>query len=188
MELAGGADALLAHARAAFDRGDYRWVAEVVNHLVFADPKNTEARALQADALEQLGYQSESATFRNAYLFGAQELRHGHPPRHPAISRGLVRLLPVDQMLAVAAMRLKADEVGGVSAALNVTFTDNGEPAADAAVTTDRETLSAIFAGDLPLDDAVAQGRVVVVGDLAALRQLTDHLDVFMGGFPIVEP
>ncbi|MFM7044865.1 MAG: alkyl/aryl-sulfatase, partial [Ilumatobacteraceae bacterium] len=81
VELAGGAEALLAHARDKFELGDYRWVAEVVNHLVFADPHNTAARSLQADALEQLGYQSESATFRNAYLMGAQELRHGHPPR-----------------------------------------------------------------------------------------------------------
>jgi len=207
VELAGGADALLAHARAAFDRGDYRWVAEVVNHLVFADPRNTEARALQADALEQLGYQSESATFRNAYLFGAQELRHGHPPRHPASSRGLVRLLPVDQMLAVAAMRVKGDEVGGVSVALNVTFTDNGQqwfvglsnralryrqgkidPAADASIRTSRDVLSAIFAGETTVDAAVAQGGLVVEGDIAALRRITDHLDVFLGGFPIVEP
>ena len=79
--LAGGADALLAHARRCFDDGDYRWVAELVNHLVFADPTNVEARELQADALEQLGYQSESATFRNAFLCGAHELRYGHPPR-----------------------------------------------------------------------------------------------------------
>ena len=207
VELAGGADALLAHARVAFDRGDYRWVAEVVNHLVFADPKNTEARALQADALEQLGYQSESATFRNAYLFGAQELRHGHPPRHPAASRGLVRLLPVDQMLAVAAMRLKGDEVGGVSAAINLTFSDIDQqwfvglsnralryrkdkvsPSADASVTTTRETLSAIFAGDTSVDEAVAQGHLELQGDIGAWRWITDHLDVFLGGFPIVEP
>ena len=66
---------------AAFDAGDYRWVVELVNHLVFADPTNTAARELQADAFEQLGYQSESATFRNAYLMGAQELRNGTLPR-----------------------------------------------------------------------------------------------------------
>ena len=53
---------------------------------MFADPTNAEARELQADALEQLGYQSESATFRNAYLMGAQELRHGHPPRNDAMT------------------------------------------------------------------------------------------------------
>ncbi|HWE13953.1 MAG TPA: alkyl sulfatase dimerization domain-containing protein, partial [Solirubrobacteraceae bacterium] len=75
--LAGGADALLSHARAAFERGDYRWVAEVVNHLVFANPDNTEARELQARALEQLAYGAENGTWRNFFLMGAQELREG---------------------------------------------------------------------------------------------------------------
>jgi len=73
----GGADQVLSHARKAFDEGDYRWVAQLTNHLVFAEPDNAAARQLQADALEQLGYQSENATWRNAYLSGAQELRDG---------------------------------------------------------------------------------------------------------------
>ena len=60
LEFMGGADAVLEKARAAYDRGEYRWVAEVVNHVVFAEPQNTAARELQADALEQLGYQSEA--------------------------------------------------------------------------------------------------------------------------------
>ena len=60
-EFMGGADATLAKARSAYDRGEYRWVAQVVNHVVFADPENRETRRLQADALEQLGYQAESS-------------------------------------------------------------------------------------------------------------------------------
>ena len=79
--LAGGADAMVAAAQKSFDEGDYRWVVEMLNHLVFAEPDHAAGRALQADALEQLGYQSESATFRNAYLTGAQELWNGAPPR-----------------------------------------------------------------------------------------------------------
>ena len=59
-------DAAIAAARSAYESGDYRWVAELAGHLVFADPSHREARELQADAFEQLGYQSESATFRNA--------------------------------------------------------------------------------------------------------------------------
>ena len=77
VEFMGGADAALDKARGAFELGDYRWVAEVVNHVVFADPDNQAARDLQADALEQLGYQSESGPWRNFYLTAAQELRHG---------------------------------------------------------------------------------------------------------------
>ena len=64
----GGADAVLEKAREAFDRGEYRWVAEVVNHVVFADPTNRAARELQADTLEQMGYQSEAGTGVTAYL------------------------------------------------------------------------------------------------------------------------
>ncbi|MFI4951483.1 MAG: alkyl/aryl-sulfatase, partial [Caulobacterales bacterium] len=68
VELAGGADALLSTAWAAFRRGEYRWVAELVNHLIFADRTNGEARRLQADALEQMGYQAESGPWRAFYL------------------------------------------------------------------------------------------------------------------------
>ena len=205
--LAGGADALLASAREAYDAGDYRWVAELVNHLVFADPTNTAARELQASALEQLGYQSESATFRNAYLMGAQELRHGGPPRRQAANRGLVRALPIDQLLALMAMRLKADEVGGVRHDINLVFTDLDErwvlglsnraihsranqQRADAVltVTTTRETLSQIIAGELAIDAAVDAGQLRADGDQAALHTIIDNLDVFVGGFSIIEP
>jgi alkyl sulfatase BDS1-like metallo-beta-lactamase superfamily hydrolase len=75
----GGADAVLPKAQEAYDRGEYRWVAEVVNHVGFAEPDNTAARELQAAALEQLSYQSEAGTWRNLFLTGAQELRHGTP-------------------------------------------------------------------------------------------------------------
>ena len=66
--------------REAFAAGDYRWVAELVGHLVFADPANLEARALQADAFEQMGFQAESGPWRDFYLTGAQELRYPRPP------------------------------------------------------------------------------------------------------------
>ncbi len=73
----GGAEAALEIAREACDAGDYRWAAELANHVVFADPDNTGARELQAEALEQLGYGAENATWRNFFLMGAQELREG---------------------------------------------------------------------------------------------------------------
>src|SRR3546814_6312445 len=72
----GGADAVLAKARESYAKGEYRWVAEVVNHVVFAEPDNQDARNLQADALEQLGYQAESGPWRNFYLTGARSEEH----------------------------------------------------------------------------------------------------------------
>src|SRR5215470_19182329 len=83
VEYMGGADAVIRRAREDFTRGAYRFVAEAMSHVVFADPANTDARSLGAEALEQLGYAAESATWRNAYLLGAQELRHGLPTTGP---------------------------------------------------------------------------------------------------------
>ena len=127
VELAGGPEALLAKARRSFDDGDYRWVAEVVGHLVFTDPANTDARQLQADAFEQIGYQSESATFRNAFLTGAQELRNGSPNQNAAMRRGYLEAMTVDQLMDATAVRLKAEEVGGIDVTVNLRFTDVGQ-------------------------------------------------------------
>ena len=80
MEYLGDVDAVLEHAQADFEAGEYQWVAEITNGLVFADPSNEAARLLCADALEQLGYQAESGTWRNAYLTAALELREGNRP------------------------------------------------------------------------------------------------------------
>ena len=75
----GGAEAILTRAQESFDAGDYRWVAEVLNHLVFAEPENKKAKDLLARAYDQLGYQSESGPWRDVYLTAAFELRHGGP-------------------------------------------------------------------------------------------------------------
>ena len=113
----------------AFDKGDYRWVTELLNHLVFADPTNTAARNLQADAMEQLGYQAESSTFRNAYLMGAQELRQG-PPKPtpmPVRNKGLLLAMTIEQLFDSLSVRVKSEELGGVSLCVNWHFTDIDE-------------------------------------------------------------
>ena len=187
--LAGGADALLRHAEIAFERGDYRWVAELVNHLVFAEPTNTAARSLQARALEQLGYQAESATFRNAYLMGAMELRQG-PPANPnpnVRARALVREMTVDQVFDTIAVRTMSENLGGVALAINWTFTDlvgtpdehwvlgvsnrtiysiRGvhEPSAAAGVTLTRAKFLDIVLQDTTFADAMNFGEVAQIG------------------------
>ena len=83
VEYMGGAEAVIAKARESFKAGEYRWVAEVLNHVVFADPNNAEARQLEADALEQLGYQTENATWRNEYPDRAPSSCARECPRHP---------------------------------------------------------------------------------------------------------
>jgi alkyl sulfatase BDS1-like metallo-beta-lactamase superfamily hydrolase len=103
----GGADAAVAEARRAFEEGDLRWAAEVLDHVVFADEHHAAARALQADVLEQLGFGAENGTWRNAFLCGAHELRHGNSgtPVSPD-SPDLVGALTVEQILSSVAIRV----------------------------------------------------------------------------------
>jgi hypothetical protein len=91
----GGAAAVIARAREDFKAGNYRCVAQIMDQVVYADPTNREARALAARAFEQLGYLSESATWRNAYLLGAQELRIGPPSprRSPGVTPDMLHAM-----------------------------------------------------------------------------------------------
>ncbi|HTT81468.1 MAG TPA: alkyl sulfatase dimerization domain-containing protein, partial [Stellaceae bacterium] len=128
----GGADAVLARARADFAKGEYRWVAEIAGRLVFAEPDNRAARDLAADAFEQLGYQAESATWRNAYLYGAQELRDGVatlPPRLP-LSPDLVSGLDLAILFDYLAIRLDPERAAGQRLRIDWTVGDTGERAA----------------------------------------------------------
>ena len=88
VEYLGDVDEVLRMAKADLDAGEYRWVAEVTNTIVYADPTNEAARLLCADALEQLGYQSESGPWRNAYLTAALELRHGNQAMNATQAKG----------------------------------------------------------------------------------------------------
>ncbi|MCP3934731.1 MAG: MBL fold metallo-hydrolase [Actinomycetia bacterium] len=204
VEFMGGADELLAKARASFDDGDYRWVCEVVNHLVFADPDNHEARALQADALEQLGYQSESATWRNAYLAGAGELRSGGHPPIPR-RRGLLAAVSLEQTIDAMGVRLLSDRVVGLRSTVNLTLSDTGERGvlglsnhalnlvpddhnsnADCTVTMSKETLDDVVLGETDVEAAL--GQMIIEGDVAALRSILDNLDHHDDGFRIVLP
>lgn len=209
VELAGGADALLAKARAWFDAGEYRWVAELVNHLVFADPGNTSARELQADALEQLGYQAESSTFRNAYLQGAQELRNGPVKLGGANARGkgILGAMTVEQIFDTVSVRLKSESVGGQSATVNWVFTDVNEKwvlglsnrtlfavpgrhddGATVTVTTSRSEFIRVMLQETTFMDQITAGNITLDGDPTALLTIFGNIDAFEPGFNIVEP
>jgi len=125
----GGAERLLAEAREVYAAGDYRWVAELVGHLVFAEPSNLEARALQADAFEQMGYQAESGPWRDFYLTGAQELRNPRPPSATPrqASAGQLRTMPTDNVLDSLSVRLNGEKAGAVEIDFTAVFTDTGE-------------------------------------------------------------
>jgi len=211
VQLAGGPEALLAAARAAFDAGDYRWAVELLNHLVFADPANVDARELQADTMEQLGYQSESATFRNAFLTGAQELRNGTFPRSPVGGYGYRDAMEPEQFFDALAVRLRSEDVGGEHLVVNLTFTDldrpwvlalehrvlhavagRHDPAASLHLSGDKSALYSLIDARADFEPVLAElgasGAVTAVGNLDTLRRLVGSLDVFLTNFCLVEP
>jgi alkyl sulfatase BDS1-like metallo-beta-lactamase superfamily hydrolase len=209
VEYMGGAEALLARATNDFARGEFRFVAQAVSHLVFADPDNQAARALLADTFEQLGYAAESSTWRNAYLFGAQELREGMPkaPPRPPMPRETLAALRTSQLWDVLGIRLNGPKAEGKHIVLNWTFTDTGETfvltlencalthregaqaeAADASFTLARALLDEVIAKQTSFPEAIAAGRVEVRGNGMKLAELMALMDEFPRMFEIVEP
>ena len=196
LEFMGGAEAVLDRAQACFDEGDYRWVVQVVNHVIFDDPSNQRARRLQAAAMEQLGYQSESATWRNAYLMGAQELRHGSPTAIRIPERDLSNAMAAEHIIDTMGVRFDPAAFGRDRATLNLHFRDLGpdgedhvigiarsaihhtpdhvDDGADVSVRLTRGELMAAL-GD---PDALSDG-VEVIGDRQVLVDLLASLDVF---------
>jgi alkyl sulfatase BDS1-like metallo-beta-lactamase superfamily hydrolase len=209
VEYMGGADAILDRARKDFAKGEFRFVAQAVSHLVFADPDNQSARALLADAFEQLGYAAESATWRNAYLFGAQELRLGMPkaPPRPPMPRETLAALRTEQLWDVLGVRLNGNKAEGKHIVLNWAFTDTNESfvltlencaltyiagaqaeKADASFTLARGTLDEVIAKQSSFPEAVAAGKIKFTGNAMRLAELMGLMDEFPRMFEIVEP
>jgi alkyl sulfatase BDS1-like metallo-beta-lactamase superfamily hydrolase len=129
IDLMGGAEPVLARAQEAFDKGEYRWVAQLLNHLVFAEPDNVQARALLAASYDQLGYQAESGPWRDVYLTGARELRHGVGGEGVSIAsaRDLLVQTPVERFFDTMAVMLNGPDAEGEEMTINITFTDLDE-------------------------------------------------------------
>jgi len=129
IDLMGGAEAVLARAQDSFDEGDYRWVAELLDRLVFAEPGNRQAKALLARTYDQLGYQAESGPWRDEYLSGAYELRHGGPEQGVDISlfEDLLKETPVAYFFDTMAVRLNGPDAEGKTITVKIVFSDLGE-------------------------------------------------------------
>lgn len=202
----GGAEGVLATAREAYEDGDYRWAAEVLDRLLFADETHAEARELQARTFEQLAYGAENGTWRNAYLAWAHELRHGVFGT-PVSAEGLVSALPVEQIFTSLAIRVDGPMVWSQSLTATWHFTDldrtyvtelrNGtlihhwsaSPVeAQVALTLTRATLVAVVTGQQDPASAVAGGDLEVTGEASALWSLLEKLAPTDPAFPIVTP
>jgi linear primary-alkylsulfatase len=208
VEFMGGAEAVLEKARRSFEAGDYRWTAEVVNHVVFAEPENETARALQADTLTQLGYGAENATWRNFFLMGAKELREGAGGTPTAAAPpDIVANLSVSQLLDAMAIRLDGprawesdlridwliaapDEERALTVRNGVLRHRPGrhEPPADAALFIDREALDQLLLKTADIAQLAESGRLRVEGDGEKVGELLGLLDEPDPGFAIVTP
>jgi alkyl sulfatase BDS1-like metallo-beta-lactamase superfamily hydrolase len=210
VEYMGGADAVVERARAAFADGDFRWVAEVVNHVVFAQPDHVGARELQAATLRQLGYGAENAVWRNFFLTGAKELEEG--PQGAAAGAGkpppdLVAGLTVGQIFDGMAIRIDGPAAWELEIAIDWVFRDlderyemtlrngvlthsvgqRGRPA-DAAITLDRAALDAIVVGTADVLELLTTQQLVIEGDGEKVGQLLGLLEDPDFAFPIVTP
>ena len=207
----GGAEELVRKAREDFERGDFRWVVQAMHHLVFAQPDYLPGRELLADAMEQLGYQAESSTWRNAYLLGALEAR-----RDPAVARaprpmvgamGMLSFLPTHQYLQHLAVRVNGPKAQDLQVRVDWVMRDEGQTyrltlrngaltsiagshgdQADAALTLDRTTLIAVVEARSDFMAAIDAGKLEASGNREALRQLFGCMDTFDFNFNIVEP
>ena len=204
----GGAKSVLAQAKAGYAKGDYRWVAEMLNHLVFAEPDNRAARLLQADTLEQLGYQAESGIWRNEYLTGARELRQG-PQAQRLSTQGpdLTRAMSAEMIFDLLAVRLNHEKADGLQIGVNLTFTDNGDRYAlelsnsvlnntrgrvlakpNAALSLTHGALFKMLLAKVPLPQLIQSGEAKLEGDPKALGALLGGFDQFDPLYHIVTP
>ncbi|MBJ9321678.1 alkyl/aryl-sulfatase [Citrobacter portucalensis] len=205
----GGADAIMQKAKTDYAQGNYRWVAQVTNNIVFADPSNKEARNLEADALEQMGYQAESGPWRNFYLTGAQELRNGvvKGATPNTASPDTVKAMSPEMFFDYLAVHMNGEKAANAQAVFNVDLgADGGKyklelengvlnhsadaqaSNADASITLNRATLNKIILKEESLKQAEEKGDVQISGNHAKLDEFLGYLDSFDFWFNMVTP
>jgi alkyl sulfatase BDS1-like metallo-beta-lactamase superfamily hydrolase len=207
VELAGGADKLVANAQAAYDKGEYRWAAEVLNHAVLADAANPAAKALLARTYEQMAYMAEAATWRNAYLTAALELRQGPPIKGVPKANAIDMLLrtPTERFLEAMAAGLDGPAAVGKNLKINLRLTDVDEqyvlwienavlhfrraaPAADASasLSLSKGLLVKMIAGTAGIKDTLLGDDLQVDGSRLDLLRFFTLIDQAPGNFAIV--
>ena len=205
VEAMGGAAKVIALAQAAYDKGDYRWAATLLNNVVLSQPGSADAKAALARTYDQMGYQAESSLWRNMYLTGAAELRGGVRPSLSAGSPDMIANLPSPMIFELLAVRLDPAKVGDAQLRILFVFPDRkerylvqvrnqvltAEPAAegaraDATLTLPRALLlQSLFTG-ASLAPKVMSGEAKIDGSPLALQKLVGWFDRPAGDFPIV--
>lgn len=219
MKMMGGIETVLATATQEFEAAGnmdvkagiqtYRWLAELLNQAVFAEPDNSQAKGLLAKVYDQLGYQAESAPWRDFYLTGAYELRHGKPDEgiSPAVMKEVLMKTPVANFFDSMSVRLKADDAAGKQLTVKVHFTDLNEShllslnnsvmhhkkvphntPADATLNLTQPLFVKIIIGEAGLKDTLFGDELSVEGSKLDLISFFSMLDKPDGTFNIVTP
>ena len=206
VSMMGGAEKILAKAGELHSHGEDLQAMELLNKLVYAEPDNIAAKQLLADVFEQIGYQKESSSVRNAFLAAALDLRSGMPSAPaPALGADILRSLTAEQLLDLAAIQLDSEQAEGQRFTLNLVIPDIGEKfvvelsnatlthikgmqagSPDATLTVDRSDLLPLMAGMVPMETLIKSGKARLDGDGAVLARLRGLLVSFKPDFEIM--
>jgi alkyl sulfatase BDS1-like metallo-beta-lactamase superfamily hydrolase len=207
VEMMGGSTKIVAKGKELIGQGKYLHASEILNKLVFAEPRNQPARDLLADAYEQLGYQAESTSARNTFLQGAFELRNGLPAGSAPQSTGpdVVRAMSTEQWLDFLGISMDPKGADGLSFKINLVTPDNGEkyaielrhatltnmrgflaPDPDLTITVNRSELNRIMMGVASFDQLADEGKARFEGDRAIIHKLRDLMVPFTPNFEIL--
>ena len=210
VDFMGGIEDLLEKAKKAFKEGDYKWVAEVLRHAVFANPENEAVRLLQADAFEQLAYQAESGPWRDIYLTGAQELRNGSI-NVPVLQRPRLEVakgMTLGQIFDFLAVKVNGNAAVKLSPmTINWSFSDTNENAylelsngtlhskigpiirsTDLEIVSSRDVLEELISTEYSITQALEEKRIDIEGNVKKFLNFWETLTDFPLFWPIIEP
>ncbi len=213
IEMMGGADKVVATAKIAFDKGEYQWVAELLNHAVFAQPDHQEAKALLATTYDQMAYQAESGPWRSEYLTAAHELRHGitMKPMDLSDAVGLLKLTPTAEFLKSFAVRIDPEKAEGKDLTIELSLTDVNETfvlvlrnsvlnyyqkdelehstmAANVSLSMNKDVFLSVLTQSAKLKDLLLGDALTVEGSKLDLLSFFASMDSPDMSFPIVTP
>jgi alkyl sulfatase BDS1-like metallo-beta-lactamase superfamily hydrolase len=207
VEMMGGAKKIMAKGKELADHGKYLLAVEILNKLVYAEPKNQAAKDLLADCFEQIGYQQENPGLRNSFLAGAYELRSGLPKGATPKGSGpdLIQAMSTELFLDFLAIRMDSRKAESMAFKINLATPDNGEkfvielsnatltsikgyqdPKADLTLTINRSDLEQVMIGAVTLEKQIIAGKAKLKGDAKVLNQLASTLVEFEIGFEIM--
>ncbi|NVO75749.1 alkyl/aryl-sulfatase [Photobacterium damselae] len=209
VEAIGGDEKVIEIAKKAISKGEYRWAVTLLNNVTFSNPDNSTARYLEADAMEQLGYQAESGPWRNYYLVGAKELRHGFQPAPTPDTTAIASNMPVYSALESLAVRVMPEQAKGLDMAINLKVAGDKEADGEYALLLsnsvlktykgrqlDNPTMTIEFSRDtfvnlvthqLDLKSAIKKGQFKV-SDPKGFTQFMQIFDTFDPKFGVVTP